>query len=127
MGGLHCAPEQPDGRLHQGGADHEEEEAGEGKGETVELEGNHQAEADPDQPAQVGHQGVEARHAAAVADHRDLGQQGEAGVHHHAVEEAGEDQGDHKAGVGTAEEDAEGDKDLRCAEHDQTTLPAKFL
>ena len=73
------------------------------------------------------YQGVETRHAAPVLDHRDLGEQSEAGVHHHTVEEAGEYQGDHEGDVGVAEEHGEGDDDLCETEQDQTSLPAEFL
>ena len=79
---LPAPPQQPRRGLGQPPAQHEEEEAGRGEGGVVELDGHREAQAEAEQPAAVGVEGVEGGEVAAESDEADLGEQGVAGDLH---------------------------------------------
>ena len=66
--------QEPNGRLGQQPAEEEEDDTEEAEGGVVEVEGDDQANAETQQPAQADAAGVQGGQSTAVADQADLGQ-----------------------------------------------------
>ena len=95
----------------------EEDDTREAEGDVVELDGDHQAQAEADQPATVWVEGVECGEVSSVPDQADLRQQGVAGDLHHAGEQVGQRHHHHQALKTAAEVDRASHHNLENAGH----------